>query len=342
MFGAVLGLFSQDLAVDFGTSTTRFYQRGAGVVCDEPTVVSVQTDSRGRRGVLAIGGEAKQMLGRTPADITAIQPVRDGQIHDYEVAEALLLHLIRRVHGRSGWVSPRMVVAVPHGATEMERRAVRESCETAGAREVHLVPKPLAGALGAQLQVNEPSGHMLVDIGGGTTEISVLSMLGVVSSHTIQGGGGALDQAVMRSLRKRHELLVGQPTAEALKIELGAAAGRDPNARRIVKGRCLLRGVPKAIEVSAQEIAETLEEQISQLAGAIRHVLERTSPELASDIVDQGVVLIGGGSRLWGLDSLLRRQTGLPVVCSEHPHHAVVMGTGQILEEFELLRKVAS
>lgn len=344
MLSTVLGLFSQDLAVDLGTTSTRIWQRGSGLVCDEPTIVAIHTDGRGRRRVLAVGDEARPMLGRTPRDIATIQPVREGQISDYEVAEALLVHLVRRVHGRNGWVSPRMVVSVPHGATEMERRAVRESCEGAGAREVHLVPRPLAAAIGADLPVHEPSGHLVVEIGGGVTEIAVISCDGVVSCLAIQGGGEAMDDAIVAMLRDRHEIVVGRPTAERLKIDLGTAIAPAPSAlvdTRWVGGRCLRTGTPRAVEVGADEVHAALWPCLDAVARAVRHVLEHTPPELASDIVDHGVVVTGGGANLRRIDRALCEATGLPVVCAESPSRAVVAGTGRVLERMDRLRAVA-
>jgi rod shape-determining protein MreB len=342
MLSAVLGLFSQDLAVDLGTTNTRLYMRGSGMVCDEPTVLAVHTDARGRRQVLAVGAAARDMLGRTPGDIETVQPIRDGQIRDYEVAEALLVHLVRRVQGRKGLVGPRMVIALPHGATEMERRAVRESCESTGAREVHLVPRPLAAALGAELPVGEASGHLLIDVGGGATEVSILSFNGVVSSVAVQGGGDAMDDAIVAFLRDRYDLLVGRPTAERLKVDIGTARPDAPVERRSIAGRCLTRGIPRAVEIGSDELQQALSLRVAEIGRAVRHVIERAPPELASDIVDHGIVLCGGGSLLRGLDVALRDITGLPVVRSEDPVHAVIEGTGRILEELELFKLVAS
>jgi rod shape-determining protein MreB len=341
MLTAVLGLFSQDLAIDLGTSTTRIWMRGSGIVCAEPTVVAVHTDGRGRRKVLAVGQEALPMLGRTPSDIRTVQPVRDGQIHDYEVAEAFLLHLVRRCHGRNGWMSPRMVVSVPHGATEMERRAVRESAEAAGGRDVTLVSRPIAAAIGADLPVHEPHGHLIVDIGGGATEVAVLSCNGVVSWVCVQGGGEAMDEAIITRLRERHGLLVGRPTAEQLKIDLGTAVPGAAVERRTIAGRCLETGVPRAVEITSEDVRDALAPRIAEIAKAIRTVLERTPPELASDIVDRGVVLTGGGAQLRRLDVALRDASGLSVVAADAPAGAVVSGAGRALEQVDLLRAVA-
>ena len=340
MLSAVFGLFSQDLAVDLGTTSTRIYLRGSGVVCDEPTVVAVHTDPRGRRKVLAVGSAARPMLGRTPVDVETVQPVRDGAIRDYEVAEALLLHLVRKIHGRNRWMSPRMVVALPHGATDMERRAIRESCEQAGAREVHLVPRPLAAGLGAGLPVGDPGGHLVVDLGGGSTEIAVLSMGSVVSCVAVQGGGEAMDHAIVEYFREKHSLLVGMPTAERLKHELGTAV--DEAVRyATVAGRCLTRGIPRQVEVSSADVREALRPRIDEIARAIAHTLDRCPPELAADIVDSGVVLCGGGGRLRALDVALRDATGLAVIVAETPDRAVVQGAGQALDQSSALEAMA-
>lgn len=341
MFSAVLGLFSQDLAVDLGTSNTRVHLRNSGTVADEPTVVAVRTDRDGRRKVAAIGAAARPMLGRTPDDLVAIQPIRAGRVVDFEVTEVLLLHLVRRVHGRSGWMRPRMVVAVPHHASDMEVRAVRDSCESAGAREVRLVPRPLASALGAGLPIHEPAGTLVVDIGGGSTEVSVLSLSGVVSSTDVPGGGEGMDEAIIAWLRASRGLLVGRPSAERLKIELGTACDPDPRQRAVVKGRCLERGVPRAATVTAVDVHAALAPYVEALADAIRRAVEDAPPELASDIVDQGVVLTGGGALLANLDRALRERTGLAVVCAERPDHAVVAGVGRVLDEPALQAVVA-
>jgi rod shape-determining protein MreB len=333
MFSAVLGLFSQDLAVDLGTSYTRVHLRNVGMVCNEPTVVSLHTDRDGRRRVVAIGTESKPMMGRTPDEIQAVQPIRRGRVADFEVAEALLLHLVRRIHGRNGWMRPKMVVAVPHHASDMEVRAVRDSCESAGAREVQLVPRPIAAALGARLPIQEPSGTLVVDVGGGSTEVSVLSLSGVVSCRTVDGGGEGMDEAIIDWLRREKQLLVGRPSAERLKIELGAAAYPDPSVSAVVKGRCLRRGVPRAETVTAQDVFMALLSHVDAIGEAIGLAIEDAPPELGSDIVDQGVVLTGGGALLQGLDLALRDRTGLPVICAEEPESAVINGVGRVLDE---------
>lgn len=330
MLSAVLGLFSQDLAVDLGTSNTRVHLRGAGLVCDEPTVMTVhEHPSHGRR-VVAIGAEALPMVGRTPRDLEAIQPIRAGRIDHFEVAEAFLLHLVRRVHGRNGWMRPRMVVAVPHHASDMEIRAVRDSCESAGARTVELVPRPLAAALGAGLPVEEPAGTLVIDIGGGGTEISLIALSGVVASQVVPGGGEGLDGALVEWLAEAHGILVGRPSAERLKIQLGMSGGDDA---ALVKGRCLTRGVPRALSVTAAEVREALTPGVRSIAEAVGQLLSEAPPELSTDVVDRGVVLTGGGSLLTDLESTLRDWTHFPFIQAETPQHAVVNGLGRILEE---------
>lgn len=339
MFSAVLGLFSQDLAVDLGTSTARVFQHHSGQVLRQPSVVAVHTDRQGRRSVLAVGDPAMPMLGRTPMDIDAVQPVRDGQIHDYEVAESLLRHLVRTAHGRSGFVSPEMVVAIPSGTTEVERRAVRDSCEAAGARAVHLVPKPLAAGLGAQLPVRDPAGFLIVDIGGGATEISVLSLGTVVSSHTVRGGGEGMDLALVDWLRAEQQLLVGRLTAEQLKLDLGSLLDTDRVAS--VRGRCLRRGVPRAVTVTSAQVRRALTPSVQTLINGVKTALERTPPELVADVVDHGLLLTGGGASLEGLDEVLREATGLAVVVPDAPEDTVVRGAGAMLDERAWLREIA-
>lgn len=337
MFSAVLGLFSQDLAVDLGTSTTRLHQRGAGIICREPTVVTVQASAGSQRKVVAVGEEARAMIGRTPSDLEAVRPVRNGQIEDFEVVEALLVHLIRRAHGRNGWMSPRMVVAVPHGATEMELRAVRESCESAGARQVHLVPRPLAAALGAGLPVDRPTGHMVIDLGGGCTDVSILALHGVVSCITVQGGGDGMDAAIADLLRAEHELLIGQATARRLRERLF-----DVPEELVVSGRCQRTRVPRTVRLPGERIRQAIAPCIEAVAGAVRQSVDAAEPELAHDVVDHGAVLTGGVSRVEGVVEALRAQTGLAVVQADRPEDATIRGAGQILEELDLLRSLAS
>lgn len=341
MFSALLGLFSQDLAVDLGTSNTRVRVRNARETADEPTVVTVQTDRAGRRTVTAVGKDARPMLGRTPEDLVAIQPIRGGRVVDFEVTEALLVHLVRRVHGRSAWMRPRMVVAMPHRATDMEVRAIRDSCESAGAREVKLVPRPIAAALGADLPIHEPSGVLVVDVGGGATEISVLSLNGVVSSMVVDGGGEGMDDAIIRLLEEERSLFVGRPSAERLKIQLGSAADPDPARTATIRGRCSVSGIPRAEEVSAVDVHRALAPHVEAIADAVRRVVDEAPPEIGADIVDQGVVLTGGGCRLRHLDRALSERTGLPVVCADRPEHAVIKGVSRILQDGALYAALA-
>lgn len=341
MFSAVLGLFSQDLAVDLGTSETRIHQRGIGLVCREPSVVAVHSDRRGRRRVVAIGSEAVPMRGRTPSDIEAIVPIIDGHVVDFEVAEALLCHLIRQVHGRNQWVAPKLVLAVPWGATEMERRALRESCEGAGAREVYLIDRPVAAGLGAGLPIDKPGGHLVVDMGAGETSVALLSMSEVVAQQSVPGGGRAIDRAIARSVLERHGLLIGATTSERLKQQLGHAASRGLDHTVTAKGRCAHRGIPRGAEVTGHDVDDAVRKAVSAVVRGIRGVLDRVPTALASDVADHGVVLTGGGARLRGLERALRQATGLPVVRSEHPEDAVVHGTGRILEEMDLLEAIA-
>ncbi|TNE91849.1 MAG: rod shape-determining protein [Deltaproteobacteria bacterium] len=342
MFSAVLGLFSQDLAVDLGSSETRIYQRGSGVVIAEPTVVAVRTDHKGRRSVLAVGADARPMLGRTPANIEACEPVRDGRIADFEVAEALMMHLVRRVHGRNGWMRPRVALAISHCATDMERRATREACEAAGARFVHLVPRPVAAALGAGLPVDEAGGYLVVDIGAGQTEIGVISLHQVVHGTVVPGGGRGMDLAVQRWLYESEGLLVGDPSARALKECLGAALPPNRPQRDIVRGRCARRGLPRAAEIDAVDVHTALSPAIDAIAAGIRRVVKGAPPELAADIAEHGVLLTGGGARLRGIEGALRERTGLPVVVEEDPEHAVIRGTGAALESLAVLEAVTA
>jgi len=331
MFSAVLGLFSQDLAVDLGTSRTQVHLRNAGVISDQPTVVAVATSRRGRREVIAIGDEARAMLGRAPDDIEVIQPIIDGRIDDFEVAEAFLLNLVRKIHGRNSMMRPRMVVTVPHAASDMEIRAIRDNCVSAGAREVNLLMRPIAAGLGAGLPIHAPEGYLVVDVGGGGTEISVLALCGVVSCETAPGGVD-MDQAIIAWMKREHELLIGQPTAEEIKIDL---------CDLVVKGRCLRRGVPRAVDVCRNDILRALQPQVATIGAAVRKALEQAPPELASDIVDTGVILTGAGSALEGFDIALRQATGLPIIHAENPGRAVIAGAGRVLEEYDLRTAIA-
>lgn len=340
-FSSLWGLLSDDLAIDLGTANTLIYVRGKGIVCNESSVVAVQKDSRGARRVLAVGLEAKKMLGRTPGNIVAIRPLKDGVIADFETTEAMLRYFIQKVHNRRTLVRPRIVICVPNGITEVEKRAVKESAESAGAREVYLMEEPMAAAIGAGLPVTEPVGNMIVDIGGGTTEVAVISLAGVVFSRSVRVGGDKMDEAIIQYIKRKYNLLIGERTAELIKITIGSAYPGDEIQTMEIKGRDLVAGVPKTVELSDEEIRDSLVESINQIVEAVRVALERTPPELASDIVDKGIVLAGGGALLRNLDILLREETGLPVMLADDPLTAVVMGAGKALDELSLLREVA-
>jgi rod shape-determining protein MreB len=342
MFDALFGVFSNDLAIDLGTANTLIYVKNQGIVCNEPSVVEVQQrNERGGKKVLAVGAEAKRMLGRTPGSIVAIRPLKDGVIADFEITEAMLRYFIHKVHNRRTLVRPRIIVGVPFGITEVEKRAVRESAESAGAREVYLIEEPMAAAIGAGLPITEPTGNMIVDIGGGTTEVAVISLSGIVFSRSVRVGGDKMDEAIAQFIKRKYNLLVGERTAELIKITIGSAYPGDEVQTMEIKGRDLVAGVPKTVVITDEEIRDSLLEPINQIVEAVRLSLERTPPELASDIVDRGIVLAGGGSLLRNLDILLREETGLPVMMADDPLTAVVMGAGKALDEITLLREVA-
>src|SRR5512140_1532134 len=340
IFDWLYGLFSNDLAIDLGTATTLIYVKGKGIVSCEPSVVAVQRDNRGGKKALAVGREAKEMLGRTPGNIQAVRPLRDGVIADFEITEAMLRYFIARAHNRRTLVKPRIIICVPFGITEVEKRAVKESAESAGAREVYLIEEPMAAAIGAGLPITEPTGNMIVDIGGGTTEVAVISLAGVVFSKSVRVGGDKMDEAIIQYIKRKYNLLVGERTAELIKITIGSAYPAQEIQTMEIKGRDLVAGVPKTVEISDEEIRDSLLEPINQIVEAVRIALERTPPELASDIVDKGIVLAGGGALLRNLDVLLREETGLPVTLADDPLTAVVMGAGKVLDELTLLRDV--
>ncbi|MCP3985742.1 MAG: rod shape-determining protein [bacterium] len=337
----MLGWFSSDLAIDLGTANTLVFAKGKGIVVSEPSVVAVVKDGRGPDKVRAIGEEAKKMLGRTPGNIIAIRPMKDGVIADFDVTEAMLRHFIERVHNRSSaLVRPRIVVAVPSGITSVEKRAVREASLAAGAREVYLIEEPMAAAIGAGLPVTEPSGNMIVDIGGGTTEVAVISLSGVVYSNSSRVGGDKMDESIINYVKRKYNLLIGERSAELIKIKIGTAYATDQIDVMEVKGRDLVAGVPKTLEIKSDEVLEALQEPITAVVESVRVALEQTPPELAADIVDKGIVMVGGGALLRNLDVLLREATGLPVMLAEDPLTAVALGTGQTLDELKLLREV--
>lgn len=338
MFSKLFSFVSADMAMDLGTANTLVYVRDQGIVLNEPSVVAISTVG-GRKQVLAVGNEAKLMLGRTPGNIQAIRPLRDGVIADFEVAEAMIKHFIRKVHNRRSFVSPEMIICVPSGSTAVEQRAIIESAESAGARKVWLIEEPMAAAIGAGLPVMEPTGSMIVDIGGGTTEVAVISLGGIVYARSARVGGDKMDEAVIAYIRRVHNLLIGESTAERIKKEIGAACPPvDGDGRTMqIKGRDLMNGVPKEIVVTERQMAEALAEPVSQIVEAVKTALENTAPELAADIVDKGIVMTGGGSLLKNLDYVLRYATGLPVTVADDPLACVALGTGQALEDRPVL-----
>jgi rod shape-determining protein MreB len=335
------GLFSNDLAIDLGTANTLIYVKGKGIVSCEPSVVAVQKDHRGQKKVLAVGKEAKDMLGRTPGTIMAIRPMKDGVIADFEITEAMLRYFIRKAHNRKTLVKPRIIICVPFGITEVEKRAVKESAESAGAREVYLIEEPMAAAIGAGLPITEPTGNMIVDIGGGTSEVAVISLAGIVYSKSVRVGGDKMDEAIIQHMKRKYNLLIGERTAEQIKCTIGTAYPTEEVMTMEVKGRDLVAGVPKTMVVTSDEIRDSLQEPINAIVEVVRIALERTPPELAADIVDKGIVLAGGGALLKNLDVLLREETGLPVMVCEDPLSAVVLGSGKALDEVDLLKEVA-
>ena len=341
MFSRLLGFLSADMAIDLGTANTLVYVKGRGIVLNEPSVVAISTVN-GKQHVLAVGEEAKHMVGRTPGNIQAIRPLRDGVIADFDVAEEMIKHFIHKVHNRRSFTSPQVVICVPSGSTAVERRAIQESAESAGARSVYLIEEPMAAAIGAGLPVTEPTGSMVVDIGGGTTEVAVLSLGGIVFSRSVRVGGDMMDESIIGYIRRKHNLLVGEASAERIKKEIGAALveeGEEKQEMRI-KGRDLVKGIPKEIILNSKNIAESLSEPITNIVENVKIALENTAPELSADIVDKGIVLTGGGSLLKNLDLVLRQATGLPVTIAEDPLTCVAHGTGRALEEMKTLKSV--
>jgi len=337
---SLIGLFSNDIGIDLGTATTLVYARGEGIVLCEPSVVAIL---KGTNNVFAVGEEAKNMLGKTPGSIVAIRPMKDGVIADFEVTENMLRYFIKKVQPKRliGKLSPRMVISVPSGITEVERRAVKDSAYRAGAREVFLVEEPIAAAIGVGLPIEEPQGNMVIDIGGGTTEIAVISLAGIVFSRCIRIGGDEMDEAVIDYMKKNYNLMIGERTAEDIKIKIGSAYPLEKETSMDVKGRDLITGLPKLVKVNSEEIRQALDAPIREIVEAAKVTLERTPPELSADLIERGIVMCGGGSLLRGLDKLIGDETGLPVIVTDDPLTAVALGTGKVLEEIKYLKKIS-
>jgi len=339
-FDRLWGLLSNDLAIDLGTASTLVYVKGKGIVANEPSVVAIRKEAGGKK-ILAVGNEAKRMLGRTPANITAIRPMKDGVIADFDITESMLKYFIQSVHNRKSFIKPRIIVSVPSGITPVEKRAVKESAESAGAREIYLIEEPMAAAIGAGLPVSEPIGSMIVDIGGGTTEVAVISLAGIVYSQSVRTAGDKMDEAIVHYIKRKYNLLIGERTAELIKMTIGTAFPEEDIKTVDVKGRDMVTGIPKTLEISSVEIMEAIQEPVNTIVEGVKIALERTPPELAADIVDRGIVLAGGGALLKNLDVLLREKTGLPIIIADSPLTAVVLGCGKALDELDLLKDVA-
>ncbi len=339
MFNQLLGWFSKDLAIDLGTANTLVYIKGKGIVCNEPSVVVYRRDDR---KIIAVGAEAKRMLGKTPQNVVALRPVKDGVIADFDATGEMLRYFIKKVHDRKGFIAPRIIIGVPSGITQVEQRAVKDAAQSSGAREVYLIEEPMAAAIGVGLPVNEPYGNIIVDIGGGTTDVAVISLGGIVYSKAVRVGGDKMDEAIIAYLKRKYNLLVGERTAEQIKIEIGSAYKVDSENRTMeIKGRDLLSGTPKSVVITEDEIREALKEPVSIILETVKTTLENTPPELSADIVDRGIVMAGGGALLRGLDRLIAEETGVPVIVADDPLTAVVRGAGKILDDLELLKMVA-
>ena len=337
-FDKIMGMFSNDLAIDLGTANTLVYVRGRGIICSEPSVVVVRRDNK---KPIAVGMEAKEMVGKTPANIVTIRPMKDGVIADFDATEEMLKYFITKVHNRKSFISPRVIIGVPSGITQVEQRAVKDAAHASGAREVYLIEEPMAAALGVGLPVGEPSGNMIVDIGGGTTDVAIISLDGIVYSKAVRVGGDKMDEAIIAYIKRKYNLMIGDRTAEQIKIQCGSAYPTEKIPPMEVKGRDLISGIPKAINVSDEEVREALQESVVMILDTIKVTLENTPPELAADIVDHGIVLAGGGALLKGLDILIREHTGVPVIVPDDPLTAVVRGCGAMLDRLELLKKIA-
>ena len=337
--GSFLGRFSSDLAIDLGTANTLVYVKGKGIVLREPSVVAVRKDVRANK-VVAVGKDAKMMLGRTPGNIVAIRPMKDGVIADFEVTEAMLRYFIRKIHDRRTLIRPRIIISVPSGITQVEKRAVRESAESAGAREVYLIEEPMAAAIGAGLPITEPIANMIVDMGGGTTEVAVISLAGIVYSKSVRVAGDKMDNAILQFIKRKFNLLIGEHSAEKIKIALGDVIPEEPYPEMEIKGRDLVSGVPKTITINSSEVRSAITEQIETIVDTVKSVLEQTPPELAADIVDKGIVLTGGVALLKNLDKLLRDETHLPIIIADDPLSSVVLGAGMSLDNLDILKEV--
>lgn len=339
MLPKLFNWFSKDLAIDLGTANTSIYLKGKGIILTEPSVVAVKEDGKYKK-VLAVGEEAKKMLGKTPGNIKAIRPLREGVIADFEVTEAMIKYFIQKVYNRGYLLKPRIIISVPSGTTQVERRAVKESAEGAGAREVYLIEEPMAAAIGAGLPITEPVANMIVDIGGGTTEVAIISLGGIVVSHSIKVAGDKIDEAISQYIKRKYNLLIGEATAEQIKINIGNVLPEEPYETVEIKGRDLVTGIPKTIIISSKEVQEAMKEPVELILQAIKQVLEETPPELAADIVDRGIVLSGGGALLRNLDKLVSKETGLEVKIAENPLFCVAIGAGKALDEIDTLREV--
>jgi rod shape-determining protein MreB len=336
----ILGRFSNDLAIDLGTANTLVCVKGKGVVLNEPSVVAVSKNGKDTNKVLAVGSDAKVMLGRTPGNIEAIRPLKDGVIADFDVAEAMLRHFIRKVHNRRTMVRPRVIVCVPSGITQVEKRAVREAAEAAGAREVFFIEEAMAAAIGAELPITEPTCNMIVDIGGGTTEVAVISLAGIVYSESVRVGGDTMDEALIHYIKQKYNLLIGEHTSEMIKITIGNAHKGDKVERMQIKGRDLVTGIPKIVGIDSDEVREAISDQIGEIVMTVTEALEKTPPELSADVVENGIVLTGGGALLKNFDKLLTEKTGLPITVAENPLLSVVIGSGKALDNIDILKQV--
>ncbi len=337
----IFGLFSNDLAIDLGTANTLVYVKGKGVVLNEPSVVALRKVGNRGNKILAVGKEAKTMLGRTPGDIVATRPMKDGVIADFDITETMLRYFIRRVHNRRSLVRPRIIISVPSGVTQVEKRAVREAAESAGAREVFLIEEPMAAAIGADLPVTEPTSNMVVDIGGGTTEVAVISLAGTVYSSSVRVAGDKMDESILQHIKRKYNLLIGLQTAELIKVNIGNAYPTDEPECIEVKGRDLVTGIPKILTIDSEEVRNAISEQVETIIETVRIVLEQTPPELSADVVDKGIVLTGGGALLKNLDVLLREETRLPITITDDPLTTVVIGAGKVLDNLSILKEIS-